>query len=151
MMIIARSMGYEDILNAVKGKRVVVWTCGTCARLCYGIGGTEAAARLAEELNKDGVNASAVHVSAACLTAKVKVKADGLKEADAVVSLTCAVGDACLRNMFRGEIITPLITLGHGYADADGSFIVTSGDGVTMSVTAEKAARDRNAHLAPIV
>ena len=37
MMVMRRSCGYPELLESLKGKRVLVWTCNTCARLCNGI------------------------------------------------------------------------------------------------------------------
>ena len=41
MTVMARDRGYDELLGDVRGRRVLVWTCNTCARLCN-IGGREA-------------------------------------------------------------------------------------------------------------
>ena len=48
-------MDYPELLGVLKGKRVAIWTCNTCARLCNNIGGTESSERLADKLAADGV------------------------------------------------------------------------------------------------
>ena len=42
MIVMARDRGYDELLESLKGRRVLVWTCNTCARFC-GVGGREAA------------------------------------------------------------------------------------------------------------
>lgn len=46
MTVMARDRDYPDLLEDVRGRKVLVWTCNTCARMCN-IGGKEAGERLA--------------------------------------------------------------------------------------------------------
>ena len=70
MTVMARDREYDDLLNDVRGRRVLVWTCNTCARLCN-IGGKDAGERLASRLAEDGVDtAGCVCSSAACFMTK---------------------------------------------------------------------------------
>ncbi|MDR3206561.1 MAG: hypothetical protein LBT41_05680, partial [Candidatus Methanoplasma sp.] len=72
MLMMAKDRSYPDLLEALRGKKAAIWTCNTCARLCCGVGGHEAAARLAEALNKDGVEVAGImYTSASCLRDKV--------------------------------------------------------------------------------
>jgi len=128
MMMIVRNAEYKDVLNSVKGRKVSVWTCSTCARMCNGVGGQQAAERLAIKLKEDGVDVkNSMSVSAACLMPKVNAKAEEMsKDIDVIISLTCDVGVTCAARAFRKDVIAPLMTLGSGYIDEDGTLIVTS-------------------------
>ncbi|MBR7006189.1 MAG: hypothetical protein IKH98_04705, partial [Candidatus Methanomethylophilaceae archaeon] len=42
MMVMVPGEGYGSVPDGVRGKRVLIWTCNTCARLC-GVGGGERA------------------------------------------------------------------------------------------------------------
>jgi len=152
MMMIARSAEYKDVLKTVKGRKVSVWTCNTCAKLCNGVGGREAADRLAEKLRSDGVNVtSSASVSAACLMSKVNAKAADVTDADVIISLTCDVGVACAARAFRKDIVAPLITLGSGFVDADGTLIVTSCDGAKVPAALKDAAKEKGMSVSPLV
>ena len=126
MRMIARTIGYDDVLNAVKGKTVAIWTCGTCAKLCNNIGGKEAADRLADKLRADGVNVSAsLSISAACLMSKVNAKASEIPDGtDLIISLTCDTGVMCAYDAFDADIMSPLVTIGNGFMDSDGKPMV---------------------------
>jgi len=144
MMMILRSMGYEDILKVVKGKRTAVWTCNTCARMC-GPGGQDAAARLTAKLTDDGVNVSScVSVSAACLMSKVISKMqETTNDVDIVVALTCDIGVTCISKIFKKDVLAPLITVGYGYMDENGVPIVTSYNGTETSSPLSKIAEEK--------
>ena len=152
MMMIARSADYADVMKAVKGRNVMIWTCNTCARMCNGIGGQQAAERLAERLRSDGVNVSiSSSVSAACLMSKVNAKAANIpKDVDVIISLTCDVGVRCAGRAFGRDVIAPLITLGSGYIEADGSLTVTSCRGVKTPASLEEAAKKKGMHASPL-
>ena len=95
MLIMSRSMDYPELLGMLRGKRVAIWTCNTCARLCNNIGGTESCERLAEKLAEDGVTVTkVVSTSAACLEDKVLGKRDEVlfDDPEAVLSMTCSAG-----------------------------------------------------------
>ena len=64
MTVMARDRGYDELLGDVRGRRVLVWTCNTCARLCN-IGGREAGDRLASKLSEDGVDVAVFVCSSA--------------------------------------------------------------------------------------
>ena len=153
MMMIARSADYDDVLKAVKGRSAMIWTCNTCARMCSGVGGQQAAERLAEKLRSDGVNVSlSSSVSAACLMSKVNAKAANIpKDVDVIISLTCDVGVTCAERAFCRDVVAPLITLGSGYIEEDGSLIVTSCDGVRTPASLDEAAKKKGMHASPLV
>ena len=148
-MMILRGMGYGDVLNVVKGKNILVFTCNTCAKLCS-VGGQDAADRLSEKLRKDGTKvSSAVSVSAACLMSKVVRKAAEIPEdTDVIVSLTCDIGVACVSKAFGKDVLAPLTTVGCGYVDADGSLTVLTEAGRYDPL--EKAAEDRGLGTDPL-
>jgi len=142
MMIIARGMEYAEVLNAVKGRKVAVWTCDTCARLCNSIGGKEAADRLADKLKTDGVNVmSSTSISAACLISKVCTKMIEIpEEVDMIIALTCDIGVKCTERTFKKEVLSPLVTLGRGFVEADGTPVVMSAfdEYMTLNEAAKK-------------
>ena len=122
MLIMERGLQYPEILWRVKGKRVAVWTCNTCARLCNGIGGQASAERMAESLRKDGVEVTCVlSTSASCLMAKVKERDCGeISSSDVILALTCDMGSRNASAVFGKDVINPLVTLGPGYLDEGG-------------------------------
>jgi hypothetical protein len=152
MMMIARNTDYADVLNAVKGRKVSIWTCNTCAKLCNGIGGQTAADRLAEKLRSDGITVtSSVSTSAACLMSKVRAKVPEVSEdADVVISLTCDIGAACAENAFGKDVLAPLVTLGYGFVDDDGSLIVILGPDVPVPTTLSEVAGAKGLSADPL-
>jgi hypothetical protein len=153
MMMIVRNADYEDLLKAVKGRKVSIWTCNTCARLCNGVGGQQAADRLSEELRSDGVDVrSSVSTSAACLMSKVNSKAAEIpKDVDVVISLTCDTGVTCAARAFGKDIIAPLMTLGSGFMDIDGTLIVTSCPDAQTPAALNDIAEKKGMSTAPLV
>ena len=135
MMIVRRSMDYSELRDSLRGKRVAVFTCNTCARLCNGVGGKDSAERLAARLRKDGVDAlKVISVPAACIMAKVRVVSDDPVAArcDAIVTLVCSVGSDCAEACFGRETINPVDTLGTGYLDDNGVPTLADGSIVMM-------------------
>ena len=121
MMVMARDTDYPGLLEQVRGRRVLIWTCSTCARLCNGLGGQDAADRLAEALRGDGVDVvGTACVSASCITSKVeKNMPEG--DYDTVVSLTCDMGASCAGDVSGMPVLNPVITFGPGYRASDGT------------------------------
>lgn len=135
MMILRRGMDYPELRDSLRGKRVAIWTCGTCARLCNGIGGRDSAERLASKLRSDGVQAvCSIAVSASCMMEKVAERADDpvLGMCDVVVALACDVGSECARACTGKEVLNPLETLGPGYLDGNRIPILSDGRVVLM-------------------
>ncbi|MDR2846169.1 MAG: hypothetical protein LBV63_02690 [Candidatus Methanoplasma sp.] len=127
MLMMARDRDYPALRDLLKGRKVALWTCNTCARLCNGIGGTESASKLADALRSDGIDVVGVmYTSASCLQDKVRAKADAtvLDKADTVVSLTCDIGSVCAGHVFEKEMINPVVTFGPGLILEDGSLLV---------------------------
>ena len=111
MMVVRRSMDYPQLRDMLRGKRVAIFTCNTCARLCNEVGGKDSAERLAARLRKDGVDAlKAVSVSAACLMGKVRAVSDDpvVSMCDVIVTLVCDVGSACAGTCFGKDIVNPV-------------------------------------------
>ena len=116
MMVVARGMDYGDVLDSLKGRKVALWTCNTCARLC-GVGGSDALCRLADRLEADGIDIVSIgHTSASCIMSKVSGRLSG--DFDVVLSLTCDIGSRCVREGYGTDVINPLVTLGPGFLDA---------------------------------
>lgn len=130
MLMVARDRPYSELKDSLKGKRVAIWTCNTCARLCFDIGGTESAERLASALRNDGIDVLGVlHTPASCLEKKVREKYDGeqIGKADAVVSLTCNIGALCAERAFGKDVINPVATVGCGFV-GEGRKLFVCGD-----------------------
>ncbi|MDR3283209.1 MAG: hypothetical protein LBS92_06370 [Candidatus Methanoplasma sp.] len=148
--MMARDRSYQELLEALRGKKVAIWTCNTCARLCNGVGGHEAASRLAEALRKDGVEVAGVmYTSASCLQDKVRAKEDPavLNGADLIVSLTCDLGSVCAAEVFGKEVLNPIVTFGPGIVREDGSILLCRASNgrpecESVSVAAAKAGLD---------
>ena len=130
MLIVSRSADYPELLDMVRGKKVAIWTCNTCARLCNNIGGTESSERLAEKLKDDGIEVTGVtSTSAACLEKKVIDKKVEILAGnpDIILSMTCCAGDANARKVFGKETINPIITHGFGILTEDGTPVLMDG------------------------
>ena len=127
MMVVVRGMDYDDVLDSLKGRKVALWTCKTCARLC-GVGGSDALCRLADRLEADGIDIVSIgHTSASCIMSKVSGRLSG--DFDVVLSLTCDIGSRCVCDSYGVDVIEPLRTIGPGFLDADGRPMVADGDG----------------------
>jgi len=127
MIMIARDRTYSELREQLEGRKVVIWTCNTCARLCNGLGGDEAASNLRSELERDGIEVCGIlSTSAACLKSKVRRAEDRsvLDEGDILLSLTCDMGSICAEEVFSMKAINPLITVGYGYIEEDKSLTV---------------------------
>jgi hypothetical protein len=131
--MVARDRPYSELRDSLKGRKVLIWTCNTCARLCYNIGGEESSEKLASALRDDGIEVLGVlHTSASCLEGKVRAKYDKdvLEKADIVLSMTCNIGALCARKVFDKEVLNPLATVGAGFADEQRRILVCEdGDG----------------------
>jgi glutamate dehydrogenase/leucine dehydrogenase len=124
--MVVRDRPYSELRDSLVGKKVVIWTCNTCARLCYDIGGEAAAVRLADALRKDGIDVlSVLHTGASCVEKKVREKNDeNVAKADIVISMTCNIGALCARRAFEKEILNPIATLGAGFIDENRTIFV---------------------------
>lgn len=130
MLIVSRSVDYSELLDMLRGKKVAIWTCNTCARLCNNIGGTESSERLAEKLRNDGITITCVvSTSAACLESKVISKKDEILsgDPDIILSMTCCAGDANAKKVFGKDTINPIITHGFGILTDNGTPILMDG------------------------
>ena len=147
MMIVARGMGYTDIVDRLKGKKVALWTCNTCARMCRGIGGSDAVGRMAGKLREDGIDVVSVgSTSASCIVYKVSDRLSG--DFDVILSLTCDIGSRCVGDAYRCDVIEPLVTLGSGFLGADGVPMVRDDGGY---IPLEEAASSRGLEVGPYV
>ena len=122
-MIVSRDSDYSELLDRLRGKKVAIWTCNTCARLCNNIGGTESSEKLAEKLAADGVEITGVvSTSAACLEKKVIDKKEEILSGrpEVILSMTCCAGDSNARKVFGIGTINPIVTHGFGILTEDG-------------------------------
>ncbi|MDR1404481.1 MAG: hypothetical protein LBJ20_02795 [Candidatus Methanoplasma sp.] len=125
--MVARDRSYEELRRDLRCKKIVIWTCNTCARLCNGIGGTDSAERLAAALRSDGIDVLGVlGTSASCLERKVRAKEDTemIGRADLVLAMTCSIGALCAERIFGKDVFNPLVTLGTGFADEEGKMMI---------------------------
>lgn len=143
--MMARDRDYPELRDALRGRKVLVWTCNTCSRLCNGIGGSASAEALADALRADGIEVTGVmHTSASCLDGKIRSKEDPdiIRGSDIILSLTCDVGSRGVGRVFCREVLNPMVTFGPGYAAEDGRlFVCTAADGSEDIEISELAAR----------
>ena len=143
MLIISRSMDYPELLDRLSGKKVAIWTCNTCARLCNSIGGTESSERLASKLKEDGVEVTKViSISAACLGRKVSEKRDELLSGnpDIILCMTCDAGALNAKEFFGKEIVNPIVTHGYGLLSDDGvPILMESGRKIPVSELSQRS------------
>ena len=135
MMIMRRSVDYAGLLGQLRGKKVAIWTCDTCARLCNGIGGKASATALMERLVSDGIDVTGVlSTSASCIMSKVSSKYDSeiIDGCDIILALTYDVGSMCAEIAFDKDSINPIETLGPGYLDDNMMPILGDGRVVMM-------------------
>lgn len=120
MMTMVRDRGYGELLRQLGGRRVLVWTCDTCARLC-GVAGTDRATDLASRLSSDGVEVVGVASSGACcLMGHAERMADGRDGYDLVLALCCEAGARNAAEATGCEVLNPIETVGPGYLGSDG-------------------------------
>lgn len=130
MMIVARDRDYPELLEALRGRKVGIWACNTCARLCNGVGGRDSADALAAKLAEDGVEVVSVgHTSASCIDSKVEAGRDAMLAGgpDVIVALTCSIGARRAESSFGVKCLNPVETLGCGYFPKDGGPVLTDG------------------------
>ena len=139
----SRSMDYPELLGMLKGKRVGIWTCNTCARLCNNIGGTESCESLAEKLSKDGEKVTkVVSTSAACLEDKVIGKKDEVLSGDPeiILSMTCSAGADNASRIFGKDVVNPVITFGYGILREDGTpVLMKDGDMIPVGELSQRS------------
>ena len=140
MLIVSRTVDYPDLMKMLFGKRVAIWTCNTCARLCNNIGGTESSEKLAKKLSEDGIDVvGVVSTSAACLEGKVIGKKDEILsgQPDIILSMTCCAGDANAKKVFGIDTINPIVTHGFGILTENGTPVLM--DGTPVSELSERS------------
>ncbi|MDO5853312.1 MAG: hypothetical protein Q4Q62_04525 [Thermoplasmata archaeon] len=152
MIIMARDRSYGELLEGLSGRAVAVWTCNTCARLCRGMGGREAAEALAARLSEDGADVRCtVSSSACCLMSKALSMAESVPGDATVLALCCDMGARNAAAATGLPVVNPVVTFGPGYLDADGNPRVASvvcGTTVVDEPLEEAAARS-GCHAGP--
>lgn len=153
MMAMARDRTYGELLPVLSGRRVLIWTCGTCARLCDGLGGEDAAADLASRLSADGVDVVGVaHSSACCLMPKAVSMRDSAPDGfDLVLALCCDNGARNAGLATGTEVLNPVRTFGPGLQDQEGRPRVSVyRDGrIVGDIPLEQAASEQGCHAGP--
>lgn len=133
-MIITDEKTWDEIkatLNDYKVKKVVIAACGVCAAK-VGTGGEEGAKRMKEKLESEGIRViTTAVIDEPCdeRMAKQALKKieNELKEADAVLSLTCGLGTQSLSGVTqekydRKPTLTALDTVFMGETEKIGKF-----------------------------
>jgi len=147
MLIMARDRSYCELLKVLKDKKVLIWTCNTCARMCYDLGGKDSAERLANKLSEEGVEISGVlSTSAACIESKVLLKKEEIKSdnTDIILALMCSIGTRCAERIFGIPVVNPVKTYGFGY-------LSLAGDPVLVSDGEERALDEMSENSGPFV
>lgn len=136
-------MDYSELSTLFKKKKVLIWTCNTCARLCNRLGGLESCEKLAKRLFQDGVEVvDTVAVSASCIESNVIGKKDIIKynEPDIVLSITCSIGSKIVEKIFNKKTTNPITTYGWGYiADNGEPVLVTLEKDIPISQITERS------------
>lgn len=117
MLIMTRKMDLDGLVEKVRGKRVGIWTCRTCARLCDGLGGDEAAERLESALEERGIEVCGrASTSASCLWDKVEraLADDPFRDAEVIIPLTCDVAAKMLESFSDALAVDCVLTRGRG-------------------------------------
>ncbi len=119
MQLMLRDREFPELAEQLRGKKVFVWTCNTCARLCD-VGGSANAQRLAASLRSEGVEVTGVgSAKAACVMSSViDATCSASQSCDVVLALTCDVGSRVAGEAFRRPCLNPIVTLGTGFLDA---------------------------------
>lgn len=121
MIVMARDRSYADLLGDLAGRRVLLWTCNTCARFC-GVGGRDRAQELASRLSADGVDVAGVTSSSACcFMRKAREMAESAEDGELVLALCCDMGARNAGAATGLEVLNPMVTFGPGYLDDDGT------------------------------
>lgn len=139
MLIMARNTDYEGLLSLISGRKVSIWTCTTCARLCYGLGGKEAAEDLASRLRGDGIEVTGTgHTSAGCMESRLSANEGFGRGSDVIISLTCSHGSGCASRIFGKETVNPVTTFGAGYLRSDGTPMLAASGAGTQDTELER-------------
>ncbi len=155
MIITGRNRDYKEVVDSLRAKKVLLFTCNTCIRICGNIGGKKAAEELSEKLIGDGIDViEVIDVSAACIAKKIRNKLTQSKvdASDAILALTCPMGAASIASVSGIDVFNPLETIGVGYLDEDGIPIVVSNScDLIEEFLASEVAEDEELKLTPFV
>ncbi|WP_400240631.1 hypothetical protein [Methanomethylophilus alvi] len=151
MQMMLRDRDYPELLEELKGRKVLMWTCNTCARLCD-VGGRENAEALAGRLREDGVEVVGISsTGASCIASNVRRCREDVPDGyDVVVALTCDIGSQLAGTVFGRPVVNPVETLGTGYRD-DSRACIIFGRGGDGDVSLEKEAERLGLDTGPIV
>lgn len=119
MQMVLRDRGLPELVEELRGKKVLIWTCNTCARLCN-VGGSSQAQRIATALRSEGIEvASVMSAKAACMMSSAEDLKKTMKcDYDTILALTCEAGSKVAFRVFGAGCVNPLVTVGTGYLDS---------------------------------
>ena len=139
MQLMARDRDLPQLVEELRGKRVMIWTCNTCARLCN-VGGSSNAQRLATALRSEGIEVTSVaSAKASCIAPSVRENGGKQSEScDTVLVLACDSACEVAGRVFGKPCVNPVVTIGTGYLTEEGE-PVSAGSGKTLeSLSGEK-------------
>lgn len=134
MQVMVFDGGFPGIIGTLRGKKVLVWTCDTCARMC-GVGGTGRAGEAADFLKNAGIDVvGTISQKAVCVSAGSDAEAlSGTDGFDIVLMLACGVASRVAETLTGKQTVNPVTVLGPGYRDGNRRiFLVTEPDGKTV-------------------
>jgi len=128
-MVITERKTIQAIIDSLKGySRIFIIGCGECATACK-TGGESEVAQMKKELEKIGKTVTGSCIpSAPCVAAKLKSETaknlKALKDADAVLVLSCGLGVQSVKDNDRlGLVVFPALNTTFGAVmDAKGNF-----------------------------
>ena len=139
MQLMARDRDLGELVAELRGKRVMIWTCNTCARLCN-VGGSSNAQRLATALRSEGIEVTAVaSAKASCIASSAKE--NGGKQSDScdlILVLACDAACRVAERVFSKPCLNPVITIGPGYLSEDGVPVSVGGSEDTLESLSDK-------------
>ena len=140
MQLMLRDRDLAQLVSDLRGKKVMIWTCNTCARLCD-VGGSSNAQRLATALRSEGIEVTSVaSAKASCIATSVRDNGGKQSEAcDIVLVLACDTARIVAGEVFARPCLNPVVTVGPGYISESGTPVSSEGMGrVLETVSAEE-------------
>lgn len=140
MQLMLRDRDLAQLVSDLRGKKVMIWTCNTCARLCD-VGGSSNAQRLATALRSEGIEVTSVaSAKASCIATSVRDNGGKQSEScDIVLVLACDAARIVAERTFSKPCVNPVTTIGPGYLSEDGVPVSVGGPERTLeTVSAEE-------------
>ncbi len=139
MQLMLRDRELGELVEDLRGKRVMIWTCNICARLCD-VGGSANAQRLAAALRSEGIEVTGVaSAKASCVMSSVTAcRGPASDSCEVVLALTCDMGSRVAGEAFGRPCLNPVVTLGTGFLDADRTPVLGGGPEKSLAALSEE-------------